>query len=77
MSNKIVEKVTRLGGSVGYQLKKHSPEILMVVGIAGTIASTVMACKATTKIGDILDEASETIDNIHRLSEDDKYAEEK
>lgn len=28
------------------KLKKHSPEILIVAGVIGTVASTVMACKA-------------------------------
>ena len=28
----------------GLQLKKHSPEILIVAGIIGTVTSAVMAC---------------------------------
>ena len=39
----------------GLSLKKHSPEILIGFGIAGVIASTVMACKATRKLDDILE----------------------
>lgn len=45
--------------------KKHSPEILIVTGIVGAITSTVLACKATTKVGQILDESKETLDVIH------------
>lgn len=48
------------------KLKKHSPEILVAAGIAGTVVSTVMACKASTKIGAILEETNETIDTIHK-----------
>lgn len=35
--------------SVSKTLKKHSPEILMGIGIAGMIATTVLAVKATPK----------------------------
>lgn len=62
----------------GLKLKKHSPEILIVTGVVGVVASTVMACKATTKVSEILDEARETIDDIHEMEqiaqENDKYA---
>ena len=47
------------------KLKKHSPEILVVAGIAGTVVSAVLACKATTKVAEILDETKGTLDTIH------------
>ena len=47
----------------GFKVKKHSPEILVVVGVAGVVTSTVMACKATTKAGDILEEHQKDIVN--------------
>lgn len=53
----------------GLRIKKHSPEILVGVGVVGTIASAVMACKATTKVSDILEEAKEQIDAIHQVVE--------
>lgn len=65
MKNEIMTKASRAFGKASLQFKKHSPEILMVAGIAGTIASTVMACKATTKINDILKPIKDTIDIIH------------
>lgn len=34
---------------------------MMVAGIAGTVVSAVMACKATTKIDDILNETKTTL----------------
>lgn len=46
-------------------LRKHAPEILAFVGTIGTIASGVLACKATTKVGAILEETKETLDVIH------------
>lgn len=49
-------------------LKKYSPEILTAAGVVGTIGSTVLACKATLKVEDILDEAkkkSNLINAVH------------
>lgn len=65
MKLQLATKATRLFNRAGLQIKKHSPEILMGIGIAGTVASTIMACKATTKINDILEEPKRTIDIIH------------
>ena len=39
----IINSVTRGLHKVGFQLKKHSPEILVVAGVVGTVASAVMA----------------------------------
>ena len=61
----IINKATRTFHKVGFQLKKHSPEILVAAGVIGTVASTVLACKATTKLSGILDEAKTNIDTIH------------
>lgn len=61
----IMNSVSRSFHKVGFKLKKHSPEILVVAGIAGTVTSAVMACKATLKVNDVIDEAKETIDKIH------------
>ena len=60
-----MNSLNRTFGRAGLKLKKHSPEILVGLGIVGTVASTVMACKATLKVNEIVDEAKETIDKIH------------
>lgn len=65
MKNELVAKASRSLHKVGFKFKKHSPEILVVAGVVGIVTSTVMACKATTKVNDIVDEAKETIDKIH------------
>lgn len=65
----ITNKVSKTIGKVSLQLKKHSPEILIVVGVIGTVTSAVMACKATTKAGKIVDEAKNEIDKIHEATE--------
>ena len=65
MKTELVNKVTRSLHKVGFKLKKHSPEILVVTGVIGIVTSTVMACKATTKVNDIVTESKKTIDKIH------------
>ncbi len=42
--------------------KKHSPEILLGVGIAGMITTTIMAVKATPKALSAIDEKKEELD---------------
>lgn len=61
----IVNKASRAFYRAGFQLKKHSPEILAVAGTVGVIASGVMACKATTKLSKIMDEHKEQVSQIH------------
>lgn len=61
--------VTRAFHNIGFQLKKHSPEILVVAGVVGTVASAVMACKATTKVNFVLEETKAQVDVIHAGAE--------
>ena len=70
MKQEIINKATRLLSSTQYQVKKHSPEILMVAGIAGTIVGTVLACKATTKVSEIIEEKNKNIEDVHTCLED-------
>ena len=65
----IMNTVTRSIHKAGFQLKKHSPEILIVGGVIGTVTSAVMACKATTKLNGILEESKDQIDSIHNAME--------
>ena len=67
MKNKteIMKSVNGVASKAVMKRKKHSPEILVVAGIAGTVVSAVLACKATTKVAEILDETKGTLDTIH------------
>lgn len=67
MKNKteIMKSVNGVTSKAVMKLKKHSPEILVVAGIAGTVVSAVLACKATTKVAEILGETKGTLDTIH------------
>ena len=64
----IFNKTSRSLNKIGLKLKKHSPEILVVAGVIGTVTSAVMACKATTKAGKIVDEMHEQMDQIHEVA---------
>ena len=65
------QNLIRTTNKIGLILKKNSPKILMGVGIAGSVVSTVLACKATLKVKDILDEKNETVEQIHNCVEDE------
>lgn len=67
-ANEIMSKASGALNKIGFSLKKHSPEILVAAGVVGTVVSAVMACKATTKIGTILDETKEQLDQIHEYT---------
>lgn len=51
-------------GRMGLKVQKHSPEILLGVGVVSTLAGTVLACKATLKVTDVLDETNELLETI-------------
>ena len=72
---KMNDKLTRAIGKAGLKLKKHSPEILAAVGTVGVVASAVMACKATTKISEILDDTNDQLNTIRGASTDPNLAE--
>lgn len=65
----IMNVLNRKFGRVGFKIQKHSPEILVIAGVVGTVTSAIMACKATTKLGDILSESKDSIDSIHDAME--------
>ena len=77
MNLAIANNLSRSFHKVGFKLKKHSPEIFIVAGVVGTVASTVMACKATTKLERILEESKEKVDKVHKVLEDETLCKKK
>lgn len=73
MKTDILAKASRSFHKIGFKFKKHSPEILVVAGVVGITSSAVMACKATLKVNDIVDEAKQTIDTIHNAVENHRH----
>jgi hypothetical protein len=47
--------------------QKHMPAILFGAGVVGVVATVVLACRATLKLHDILDEAQEEMEKIATL----------
>ena len=76
MSTAIIATAGSFINKIGFQLKKHSPEILAVTGTIGVVVSAVLACKATTKVSDILEDTKDQVDDVHRALEGEKYADE-
>ena len=83
----LMAKVTRTASKYGYKLKKASPTIMIVGAAVGGVTATVLACKATIKAQDILDEHKAAVESIHDakakidsgeivLSEGETYTEE-
>ena len=62
---KIKDTITKTFSKIKFEAIKHSPEILVVAGVVGVVASAVIACKATTKLDDILEQTKNDVDKIH------------
>jgi hypothetical protein len=69
----IKDNVVRGCSTVTNKLQKHSPEILIVAGVVGAVTSTIMACKATLKVNDILTKSNETVTKIKETANSDEY----
>lgn len=73
--NDILAKANRAFSMTKLKVAKHSPEILLVAGVVGTVTAAVLACRETTKISTILDEAGATVDAIHDCIENPSHTE--
>ena len=72
----ISDKMSRSIHKLGLQVKKHSPEILLVAGVVGVVTSAVMACKATTRVNEVLSNAKDQTDKVHQVLADENITEE-
>ena len=64
-ANEIMNAAKRTLGKATFQLKKHSPEILMAAGVVSVVGGTILACKATIKATEILADSKKDIDAVH------------
>lgn len=70
MSNtNLLNTLARAAYGLAFQMKKHSPEILLGIGAVGTVASTVLACKATLKVNEVVETNKENVEKIKIASE--------
>lgn len=53
-------------------LKKNSPHIFFGLGVAGTVVSTVLACRATLRLPETLEEIENDVSNVREGKEDPK-----
>jgi len=73
VSKFIPKVVTRSVGRQVLSMKKNSPHIFFAAGIVGVVGSTVLACRATLKVSDVLDELHDDVDMVkknHHLPEE-------
>lgn len=52
-----------------FYFKKNSPEIMLIGGVVGVVAATVLACRATLKANDILNETSDMLEDLRNDAE--------
>ena len=74
----ISNAITSWAGKQILAVQSKSPAILFGVGVVGVVAATVMACRATLKVDDVLDEHQEAsakidyaVENIEGYDETD------
>lgn len=58
-------KINMLVKKIKFTLKKNAPTIMVVAGAAGAVTATVMACKATLKLEETVDDCKAKIDEIN------------
>lgn len=64
-----LNSITRSIKKVGLLAKKYSPEIMVIAGVAGGVTSTVMACKATLQLEEVLDDCKKKKEAIEECKD--------
>lgn len=65
----IKNNMSRTFHKIGLNLRKHSPEILVAAGIVGVVTSGVLACKATLKVNEVIDDSKKNVEKIHEAAD--------
>ena len=60
-------KASELVNKVKMSAQEHSPEILIAFGILGTVGSAILACKATLKAKEVVEEHKKELEEVHAL----------
>lgn len=68
------EGASRMVARQALKANMNSPQLLFAAGIGGMVASTVLACKATLKVEEVLIEGQSNI-NIAKSLRDERYSE--
>ena len=73
----IVNTLSSTVNKVGFWTRRHAPEILVVGGLVGGVATTVLACRATLQAAEDIGEAQAEIEAIEETKKTkDTYTEE-
>ena len=67
----VPEVVSRAVASKSLLIQKSSPQVLFGVGVVGMVGSTVLACRATLKMHDVLETAQDNLETARTLQHDD------
>jgi len=74
VSKIVPQKVTNAFGRQLFKMKSNSPHILFGVGLVGVVTGTVLACRATLKANEALDELHSDVAAVKRdLSDTPEY----
>lgn len=65
----IKTRLTRAFGRTSLTVKHNTPHILFGVGVLGIVTSTVLACRATLKLENTLDDMQKDIENVRVRSD--------
>ena len=68
MKSKFMTNLTRTFNRGALQVKKHSPELLLVGGLIAGGVALVTACRATTKLESVLAETKNNIEQVHECA---------
>lgn len=71
MKKELIENINKIANKTAMECKKYSPEIFLGLGIAGTVISTILACRATTKVEKIINEKKELTEAVHNSLDDE------
>lgn len=66
---KSATKLSKVLGRTSLILQKHSPEILLGVGVIGVVGSAILACRATLKVEEVVDRSNGKIKMIKDAKE--------
>lgn len=67
--------LTQNGSRAALLMQKYSPEILTGLGIAAGATSAFLACRATLKVNDILNEHDRVVSDIEEAETHEEYSE--
>lgn len=75
MQLKVFSGLTKTVAKASLKISKHSPELLLVAGSVGVVATVIVACKKTLKAEEILDRHHSDMEVIKESKEDNSYTE--